>query len=87
MMADVDVTDIENEDGVITVFAPHTEYFKAKQALIDTFGELDFEADLIQFVPQTTTEISGDDVVMFEKFTDMLNNLDDVQNIFHNAEF
>ena len=25
MMADVDVTDIENEDGMITVFAPHTE--------------------------------------------------------------
>src|SRR5690606_4314892 len=27
--ADVDVGDIENEDGKITVFAPHTEYAKA----------------------------------------------------------
>ena len=87
MMADVDVTDIENEDGLITVFTPSTEYFKAKQALTDAFGEVDFEADLIQFLPQITTEISGDDVVMFEKFTDMLNELDDVQNIYHNAEF
>ncbi len=33
MEADVDVTDIENEDGHITVFAPHTEYAKAKQTL------------------------------------------------------
>ncbi|MDY7117372.1 YebC/PmpR family DNA-binding transcriptional regulator [Halomonas sp. SSL-5] len=86
MEADVDVTDIENEAGRITVFAPHTEYAKAKQTLLDAFGELDFEVDEIQFVPQTTTPIEGDDVAMFEKFLDMLNELDDVQNVFHNAE-
>ena len=86
MEADVDVTDIENEDGNITVFAPHTEYFKAKQALSDAFGEVDFEVDEIQFIPQTTTPISGDDAEMFEKFQDMLNDLDDVQNVYHNAE-
>ncbi len=86
MEADVDVTDIENEEALITVFAPHTEYAKAKQALIDAFGELDFEVDEIQFVPQTTTPLEGDDVAMFEKFLDTLNELDDVQNVFHNAE-
>ncbi len=91
MMADADVTDIESEDGKITVFAPSTEYNKTKQALIENFGddkgELDFEVDAIQFIPQTTTEISGDDVAMFEKFLDMLNDLDDVQNVYHNAEY
>ena len=86
MMADVDVTDIENEDGKITVFAPNTDYAKAKQALTDTFGELDFDVDEIQFLPQTTTPVEGDDVAMFEKFLDMLNDLDDVQNVYHNAE-
>jgi YebC/PmpR family DNA-binding regulatory protein len=90
MMADVDVTDIENEEGKITVFVPHNEYFKAKQALCDAFGdengELDFEVDEIQFIPQTTTPVTGDDVAMFETFLAMLNDLDDVQNIFHNAE-
>ncbi|SDL37569.1 DNA-binding regulatory protein, YebC/PmpR family [Modicisalibacter muralis] len=86
MEADVDVTDIESENAQITVFAPHTEYAKAKQALIDAFGEIDFEVDEIQFLPQTTTPIEGDDVAMFEKFLDMLNDLDDVQNVYHNAE-
>jgi len=87
MEADVDVTDIESDDGKITVFTPHTEYFKAKQALTDAFGEIDFEVDEIQFIPNTTTPIAGDDVDMFNKFYDMLNDLDDVQNIYHNAEF
>ncbi|KAA0693197.1 YebC/PmpR family DNA-binding regulatory protein [Halopseudomonas laoshanensis] len=86
MMADVDVTDIENEDGQITVFTPNNEYFKAKQALTDSFGEIDFIVDEIQFLPQTSTPIEGDDVALFDKFIDMLNELDDVQNIYHNAE-
>ncbi|ATG75543.1 YebC/PmpR family DNA-binding transcriptional regulator [Zobellella denitrificans] len=87
MAADVDVTDIENEDGRITVFAPHTEYFKAKQALTEAFEGIDFEVDAIQFVPQTTTPVSGDDVAQLEKFLDMLNDVDDVQNVYHNAEY
>lgn len=86
MEADVDVTDIENEAGQITVFAPHTEYAKAKQALLDAFGELEFEVDEIQFVPQATTPLEGDDVAMFEKLVDALNDCDDVQNVFHSAE-
>ncbi|UZD67124.1 MULTISPECIES: YebC/PmpR family DNA-binding transcriptional regulator [Marinobacter] len=86
MEADVDVTDIEQEDGLITVFAPNTEYAKAKQALTGAFEGLEFEVDDIQFLPQTTTPVQGEDVEMFEKFLDMLNDLDDVQNVYHNAE-
>ncbi|PCJ48468.1 MAG: YebC/PmpR family DNA-binding transcriptional regulator [Gammaproteobacteria bacterium] len=86
MNADVDVTDIESEQGKITVFAPHTEYFKAKQALVDALGVIDFDVHEIQFIPQNTIEIVGDDLQVFEKFIDMLDSLDDVQNIYHNAE-
>jgi len=86
MEGDVDVTDIEVENGKITVFAPNTEYFKAKTALSNAFGDIDFEVDEIQFIPQTFTTLSGDDVELFEKFQDILNDLEDVQNIFHNVE-
>ncbi|MCP3674697.1 MAG: YebC/PmpR family DNA-binding transcriptional regulator [Gammaproteobacteria bacterium] len=87
MLADVDVTDIESEDDKITVFAPNTEYFKAKQAITESFGEIDFDVDEIQFVPLNTSPISGEDIELFETFIEMLNDLDDVQNIYHNAEF
>jgi YebC/PmpR family DNA-binding regulatory protein len=86
MEADVDVTDVEYEEGLVTVFAPHTEYAAARQALTGAFPEVDFEADEIQFLPQVTTSISEDDQPMFERLMDMLNDLDDVQNIYHNAE-
>ena len=87
MMADVDVADIENDDGKITVFAPNTEYAKAKHALTEAFSDIEFEVDEIQFLPKTSSPITGDDVEMFDKFLEMLNDLDDVQNIYHNAEF
>lgn len=85
LMADVDVTDVESEDGKITVFAPHTEYAKAKNALTDAFEGIEFEVDEIQFVPRGSTEVSGEDVEMFDKFMAMLEDLDDVQNVYHDA--
>jgi len=87
MMADVDVTDIESEDGVITVFTPNTEYGKAKTALTEELGDdQDFDTDEIQFVPQSTSPVVGEDIEQFQMFMDMLEDLDDVQRVFHNAE-
>ncbi len=86
MMADVDVTDIELEDGIMSVFAPNIEYAKAKQALTENFGEIEFEVDEIQFIPKVMAEVPADDMEMFEKFMEMLEDQDDVQNVYHNAE-
>lgn len=86
MNADVDVSDIESDNGSITVFAPQADYAKAKQTLTETFNGAEFEVDEIQFLPKTATAISNDDKIVLEKFLDMLNDLDDVQNIYHNVE-
>ncbi|WP_330961051.1 YebC/PmpR family DNA-binding transcriptional regulator [Photobacterium sp. 53610] len=86
IMADVDVSDIEAEDGVITVFAPHTEFFKVKNALSDAMPDVTMEVEEITFVPQAMHPVTGDDVAAFDKFLDMLNDCDDVQNVYHNAE-
>lgn len=86
MEADVDVSDIENEDGMIAVFTPNTEYFKAKQALMEAFDGIEFETDEIQYLPQNTQTLEGDNLEMFEKLIDFLNDNDDVQNVYHNVE-
>ncbi|TXR53621.1 YebC/PmpR family DNA-binding transcriptional regulator [Reinekea thalattae] len=86
MEADVDVTDIECDDGKVTVFTPNTEYAKTRQALLAAFEGVEFDVDEVQFVPQTTVEVSGEDREQFDKFLELLNFLDDVQNVYHNAE-
>ncbi|MCA8997678.1 MAG: YebC/PmpR family DNA-binding transcriptional regulator [Planctomycetaceae bacterium] len=84
--ADVDVTETECENGRITIFAPASEFSNAIQAFQDAFPETELTTQEIAFVPQSTVAISEEDVPMFEKFLDMLNDCDDVQEVYHNAE-
>ncbi len=86
MEADVDVTDVECEDGYITVFAPANEFDKARTAL-GTLPGIGFEVEDISWVPQTTTTILGEDAQTMEKFLAALEECDDVQQVYHNAEF
>jgi YebC/PmpR family DNA-binding regulatory protein len=85
MEADVDIHDVEVEDGQVTVFVPDTEFYKAKTALQDSFEGIEFDVEEISWIPQDTKEISEEDMPMFEKFMDMLEDCDDVQNVYHNV--
>jgi len=87
MEKDVDVTDIENEDGLITILAPNTEFNNVRTALHAAFPEVEFEMDEITYIPQTSTKVTGEDVEFFDNFINALNDCDDVQHIYHNAEF
>ena len=87
MEADVDVKEIETEeDGLLTVLAEPTEYFKAKTALVEQLGIDDFEVDEIQFIPQNYTELGEEDRALFDKFMSILDDLDDVQQVYHNVQ-
>jgi transcriptional/translational regulatory protein YebC/TACO1 len=46
---------------------------------------LELEVQEITFHPQAMKEIDPDDVPMFEKFMALLNDCDDVQEVYHNA--
>ncbi|MCH2175021.1 MAG: YebC/PmpR family DNA-binding transcriptional regulator [Lentisphaeria bacterium] len=87
MMADVDVADVNVENGMVTVFAPHTEFFKAKTALTESFPDIKFEVEEITFEPQMMAQIHDEDIKKFEKLLTMLNDCDDVQDVYHNAEY
>jgi len=87
MEADVDVSDIEDEDGMISVFTPNTEYFKAKTALWDLLGnDFEFEVDEIQYLAQNSAPLTGEDLEQFEKLLELLDDNDDVQNVYHSVE-
>lgn len=83
--AEVDVEEVECKDGQTTIFAPAGEFFNAKTALLEAFPEVELDVQEITFLPQTNVEISGDDLPVFEKFMNMLNDCEDVQDIYHNA--
>ena len=85
--ADVNVDDVESEAGQLTVFAAATDFYNAKQALLEMQPDLEFDVQEIAFVGQSDVELSAEDAEAFEKFLDLLNECDDVQNVYHNAKF
>lgn len=87
LMADVDVSDIEAEEGMITVLVPPTEYFKAKVALQEMNPDIEFEMEETIYLPQTEHPIEGEAVEQFERFANLMNELEDVQEIYHNGRF
>jgi transcriptional/translational regulatory protein YebC/TACO1 len=84
--ADVNVDEIECKNGYLTIVAPPGEFYKARTALLQAFPGTELEVQEITFLPQTRKTISPEDLPMFQKFIDMLNDCDDVQNIYHNAD-
>lgn len=82
--ADVAVEEVECEDGTVTVFAPPAEFSKAKTALLEAFPDIELEIQEIRFLPQASKSLDGDDLGQFEKLLGMLNDCDDVQDVYHN---
>jgi len=83
--ADIDVEEVGSKDGTITVFAPPGEFFKAKTVLLEAFPSLQLDVQEITFLPRETKQLVGDELASFEKFLVMLNDCDDVQDIYHNV--
>lgn len=86
LMADCDVTDIELDDGLVTVYAPSSEYAKIRDTLIETNPELEFLEDLVGWVPQMRVTLEGEDLNLVKKMLETLENSDDVQGVFHNLD-
>ncbi len=83
--ADVAIDEVESKDGYITIFAPPAEFYKCKTAVVGAFPDVELETQEITFLPQTSKTLSAEDLPLFEKFLDMLNDCDDVQDIYHNV--
>lgn len=83
--ADVAMEEVESKDGTITVIAPPTEFYKAKTALLEAFPDLELEVQEITFIPQSSKTLSEDELALFQRLLDMLNDCDDVQEIYHNV--
>ncbi len=82
--ADVAVEEVESEGGTVTIFAPPVEFYKARTALLEAFPGLDLEIQEIRFLPQQSKSLDGEELGLFEKLLGMLNDSDDVQDIYHN---
>lgn len=72
---------VANEDGSIEVItAPYNELTVVKEALEKAGLKAEFAETVMK--PLNETEVDGDVAVKFQKMLDMLDNLDDVQEVY-----
>ena len=83
--ADVDVDDVEAEEGTITVYTAPTDLHKAIVALRES-GIEEFQVTELEMIPQSEVELSGDDLETFEKLYSVLEDDEDVQKIYTNVD-
>jgi len=82
--ADVAVEDVESKDGVITVFTPPAEFYKAKTAVLEAMPGVELDVQEITFIPQATKTLGAEELATFEKLLQTLEENDDVQEVYHN---
>jgi len=85
MEADVDVRDIVEEEETIIVYA-EPDQFHAVQEAVKNAGITEFSVAELTMLAQNEVELPEDAQAQFEKLIDALEDLDDVQNVFHNAD-
>jgi transcriptional/translational regulatory protein YebC/TACO1 len=74
---------IADVDGAIEVLTSTTDFEAVKNAL-EAAGLM---ADMAEVTmrAENSIDLSGDDAAKMQKLLDILEDLDDVQNVFHNA--
>jgi transcriptional/translational regulatory protein YebC/TACO1 len=75
---------ITDEEGAIEVLTAPADFEAVKNAL-EAAGLV---ADMAEVTlrPENSISLQGEDAVKMQKLLDVLEDLDDVQNVFHNAE-
>ena len=75
---------LTHEDGSIEVLSTPTDFEAVKTALEG--AGLQAEMAEVTMRAENTIELTGDDAARMQKLLDVLEDLDDVQEVYHNAE-
>jgi YebC/PmpR family DNA-binding regulatory protein len=85
MEADVDVRDILEEDDSVIVYAEPDQFHSVQEAFKNA-GVTEFTVAELTMLAQNEVTLPEDAQVKFEKMIDALEDLDDVQRVFHNVD-
>lgn len=85
MESDLDARDIIEEEGMTIIYG-EPEHFHEIQDALKNAGITEFEVAEISMIPQNEVVLSEEDKIKFERMLDMLDDCDDVQQVYHNVD-
>ncbi len=84
--ASVDAQDIEIDNDEVVVYGAPSDLFNIKEAITKVLPNVNFDIDEISYIPKDKVTLSGEDLETFNKLINMLDEVEDVQHVYHNVE-
>lgn len=81
---EIDIRDVTEEEGQVIVYTEPEDLQSVQEALKEKCVT-DFSVSELEMIAQNDIELSGEDLDKFEKMIDVLEELDDVQKVYHNV--
>lgn len=86
MEADVEVRDIIEEDDAVIVYAEPDQFHEVQQAFKNV-GITEFTVAELTMLAQNYLTLPEESQAQFDKLIDALEDLEDVQHVYHNVDF
>jgi len=85
MEADVDVRDILEEDDAVIVYADQDQFYAIQEAFKNV-DITEFTVAELTMLAQNDVTLPEDGQIKFEKMLDVLEDIEDVQRVYHNVD-
>lgn len=88
LMAEVDVKKIETEGDELVIYGDSTALYSIKDAIEEAKPGLEYTTEEITWMPEDEEYITleGEDKELFDRLLNLLDEVDDVQDVYHNVE-
>ena len=82
---EVDFVDLESGEEIM-IYGEPQDLFKIKTAITNVQSDIEFTVDEISLLPKERIQLEGESLEEFNRLITLLEEVDDVQNVYHNVE-
>lgn len=82
----IDNVDMELDGDSIVIYGDPQDNFKIKEAITKVLPNVQFDMDEIAMLPKDKITLSGEDLEMFNRLLTLLDDIEDVNHVYHNVE-
>lgn len=81
----IDIIDFEDADGYITITMHPNDHNKVQDVIEKLLPNVDYDINQVGMFPKEKVNLEGEDLEVFNKLYNMLDNIEDVSEIYHNV--
>lgn len=85
LTGEVDAKEIEQEEGNVSIYGDPSDLYKIKDAILSSNPSAEFIVDEITYLPNEMVTLEEEDKENFDKLLTMLDDVEDVQKVYHNV--